>query len=99
MATMRRWRVDVFVDELDETTTHAEARLYTADDTRLTGHGRARRHPQDRAVPEVGDEIAVGRALLDLARTLLRTSEADVVQLTGEPFRLCDEPVDRGGAR
>jgi hypothetical protein len=85
---MRRWRVDVFVDEVDETTTHAEARLFTNDNTRLVGSGQARRNPHDAAVPEIGDEIAAGRALLALARLLLRESEADVEQVTQERFHL-----------
>jgi hypothetical protein len=88
MSTMRRWRVDVFVDEIDDRTTHAEARLFTDDETHLVGRGQARRDPHDRAVPEVGDEIAAGRALLDLAHALLGAAEADVEQLTHERFRL-----------
>jgi hypothetical protein len=88
MTTMRRWRVDVFVDEIDDTTTRAEARLFTSDATRLVGHGEAKRDPQDRPVPEIGDEIAAGRALLHLARTLLREAEADVEQVTRDVFRL-----------
>jgi hypothetical protein len=88
MTTMRRWRVDIFVDEIDETTTRAEARLFTSDDSRLVGLGEARRDPRDRPVPEIGDEIAAGRALLHLARTLLREAEADVEQITHEAFRL-----------
>ena len=85
---MRRWRVDIFVDEVDETTTHAEARLFTDDETHLVGRGQARRNPRDPSVPEIGDEIAAGRALLDLARALLRASEADVEQVTHEQVHL-----------
>jgi hypothetical protein len=88
MLTMRRWRVDIFVDEIDDTTTRAEARLYTSDDSRLVGHGQARRDPDDRAVPEIGDEIAAGRALLQLSRILLGESEADDEQSTGHAVRL-----------
>jgi hypothetical protein len=88
MTRMRRWRVDVFVDEVDETTTRAEARLHTDDDTRLVGHGEARRNPADAGVPEIGDEIAAGRALLRLARTLMREAEGDVEGVTGEPVHL-----------
>jgi len=88
MTRMRRWRVDVFVDEVDETTTRAEARLHTDDDTRLVGHGEARRSPADAGVPEIGDEIAAGRALLRLARTLLHEAEGDVEAVTGEAVRL-----------
>jgi hypothetical protein len=72
MTRTRRWRVDVFVDEVDQTTTRAEARLHTDDDTRLVGHGEARRHPADAGVPWSGDEIAAGPVLLRLAGTLRR---------------------------
>jgi hypothetical protein len=88
MTTMRRWRVEIFVDELDGTTTRAEARLLTNDRTHLTGRGEARRNPADAGVPEIGDEIAAGRALLALARLLLREAEGDVAAVTGEDVDL-----------
>jgi hypothetical protein len=34
------------------------------------GRGVARRHPADPPVPEIGDELAVSRALQDLAHRL-----------------------------
>jgi hypothetical protein len=39
-------------------------------------------------VPEIGDEIAVARALSDLSHRLLQTPTEDVEQSTGTPTRL-----------
>jgi hypothetical protein len=44
----------------------------------LVGRGTARANPHDRDVPEIGDEMAVGRALGDLSRNLLSVAEADI---------------------
>lgn len=73
----KRWRVDVFIGERDGGT-HAEARLVPADRATMTGVGDARLNPRDHDVPEIGDEIAVGRALGDLANKLLVTASGDI---------------------
>ncbi|TDW74908.1 DUF1876 domain-containing protein [Kribbella pratensis] len=87
--TSRRWRVDVFVDEHeDERTTHAEARLHTNDKTHLVGRGAAHRSPHDREIAEIGDELAVARALSDLAHKLLHAAASDVEAITHERIRL-----------
>lgn len=79
MITSRRWRVDIFVDEHDdERTTRAEARLQTNDKTHLTGRGAAHRNPADSEVAEIGDELAVARALSDLAHKLLEAAASDI---------------------
>lgn len=78
-AALRRWRVDVTIDERDRGTT-ARAWLRTGDDGHLVGFGSAR--------PGTGDgrgELAAARALSDLARQLVDT--APVAQ---EPARLTD---------
>ena len=41
-----------------------------AGDRSLSGHGRSRRNPADRSMPQVGEELAAARALQDLARHL-----------------------------
>jgi hypothetical protein len=71
MLAMKRWRVDVFLGEQDGRT-HAEARLHTELGDHLLGVGRARLNPNDSDVPEIGDEIAVARALADLGHRLRR---------------------------
>jgi len=71
VAGTKRWVVDVeLVEDGPETTARAVLRL---DDGRpVEGrHGRAMRAPADKELPRIGDEIAVARALRNLADTLL----------------------------
>lgn len=85
MAHVKRWTVDIYVDEHEEDRrTRAEARLNTGADTHLVGVGTAWRNPRDAEVPEIGDELAVSRALADLAEKLRETAAADVEELTDE---------------
>lgn len=89
MLSAKQWRVDVFIDEHeDDRRTYAEARLHTGDATDLRGHGTALRHPGDREVPEIGDELAVARALSDLAHRLLEATAQDIGQVTHAPVTL-----------
>jgi hypothetical protein len=83
MAETRRWTVDIYIDEhADERMTHAEARLNTNDKTRLTGKGIAHRHPDDAEVAEIGDELAVARALSDLSHQLVHAAATDIEAVT-----------------
>lgn len=88
MTRTKRWSVDIYIDEHDDDTTRAEARLQTPDHTHLKGVGTARRNPSDVNVPEIGDELAVARALTDLGRVLLRTTAEDIEDVTHENVRL-----------
>jgi hypothetical protein len=89
MVRSKRWTVDIVIDEHEEERrTHAHARLNTADRTDLRGDGEARRNPGDREVPEIGDELAVARALSELAHRLLEAAAADIEQFTEKPVRL-----------
>ena len=54
----------------------------------MTGVGQAQRNPLDPSVPEIGDELAVARALRNLAERLLHTTEKDITGVTGEPAHL-----------
>lgn len=86
MVTSRRWSIDIFIDEHDdERTTHAEARLHTQDKTHLIGHGAAHRNPADVEIAEIGDELAVARALSDLAHKLLDAAASDIEAITHKP--------------
>ncbi len=87
MMAMKRWSVEIFVGEQDGHT-YAEARLHTELGDSLAGVGRARCNPDDHDVPEIGDEIAVARALTDLGHRLLITAARDIEQVTDEPVRL-----------
>jgi hypothetical protein len=79
MNTVGDWSVMLSVTARDDST-EAEARL--GGDTDLTGHGTARRNPADQNVTKIGEELAVARALSDLAHRLLRVATADVETVT-----------------
>ncbi|GAB2449055.1 DUF1876 domain-containing protein [Streptomyces incanus] len=70
------WKVRLHLFE-DGGTTKARAVIDTGT-TVLTGHGTARRNPVDTEVPEIGDELAAGRAMQDLGRQLVDIAERDV---------------------
>jgi hypothetical protein len=74
----KRWTVTINIDEVDDNRTRAHAVLETGGSMRITGEGYARRNPTDRPVPEIGDELAAGRALSDLAHHLLDVAADDV---------------------
>jgi Domain of unknown function (DUF1876) len=87
VVTTRHWTVDIFVGE-DDGNTYAEANLNDDIGNHVLGMGRARLNPFDPDVPEIGDEIAVGRALTDLGHRLLTTAAADIESITHERVRL-----------
>ncbi|WP_051942915.1 dsRBD fold-containing protein [Streptacidiphilus rugosus] len=71
----RTWtvRLDLF-EEGDVTRVHA---VLDTGDNRLQASAASMRDPVDRPVPEIGDEFAAGRALLDLGYQLLRAGNTD----------------------
>ncbi|MBF8190429.1 DUF1876 domain-containing protein [Nonomuraea sp. K274] len=73
----KEWSVRVHIAEEGDDTS-AKATLTTRDGTRVTGEGRARRNPADPSVPEIGDELAVSRALGDLADKLAVITRHDI---------------------
>jgi hypothetical protein len=87
MRAVKRWRVDIFIGE-DDGRTYAEARLVTEIGDRLIGVGRAQLSPHDYNVPEIGDEIAVARALRNLGTNVLDTASSDIEGVTGEDVHL-----------
>ncbi|PWI45095.1 hypothetical protein CK485_05790 [Streptomyces sp. ICBB 8177] len=74
-------RLDIY-EEGD--TTRAHARLDTHDNV-LEAVAEARRNPHDRAVPEIGDEIAAGRAMIALGERLVRAGASDVEAAISAP--------------
>jgi hypothetical protein len=88
MVAMKKWTVDIYIDEDDAGRTYAEARLQTGAPTRLTGVGRAKLNPADDDIPEIGDELATARALTDLGHRLLVTAAKDIEAVTDERVRL-----------
>lgn len=87
MSATKTWKVEIFIGEKDQRT-HAEARLMPGQEVTLTGTGVARLNPHDRDVPEIGDELAVARALSELSHRLLHAAADDIEQLTHEPVDL-----------
>ncbi|MFJ5674154.1 dsRBD fold-containing protein [Streptomyces sp. NPDC093097] len=76
MAKTTEWPVRLILTEEDGTTL-ARVELDTGIRT-LTGHGRARCNPEDTDVPVIGDELAAGRAMKDLAGQLIRLADRDL---------------------
>lgn len=77
---VRSWtvRIDVFEAE-GETAAHAV--LSTGLSASLDARGEAHRRPGDPDVPEIGDEIAVARALRRLSDNLLGAAAADITAI------------------
>ncbi|GAA2405300.1 DUF1876 domain-containing protein [Streptomyces glaucosporus] len=74
------WQVRLHLTE-DENTTKAKAELDIGG-TSVTGQGVARRNPRDKDIPEIGDELAAGRAMNDLAQKLLTIARTDIEGLS-----------------
>lgn len=87
MSATKHWSITVDIDELEDTTL-ANASLTTPAGHDVTGIGQAQRNPLDPNVPEIGDELAVARALRNLAERLLHTTEKDISGATGEAAHL-----------
>jgi hypothetical protein len=87
MRAVKRWSADIVIGENDGQT-YAEARLHTEIGDQLVGVGRAWLSPDDYDIPEIGDEVAVARALNDLGHRLLITAAGDIEQVTNEPVHL-----------
>lgn len=87
MNTVGEWSVMLSVSERDRGT-EAEARLLIRGGADLTGHGSARRNPADPNVTKIGEELAVARALSDLAHRLLHMASTDVETVTHERAHL-----------
>jgi len=74
---VKTWRVAVHVFEHGPDTT-ARAVLIADSGIPLEAKGAARRNPADPDVPEIGDEVAVARALQELADALMATASKDM---------------------
>ncbi|MET7285708.1 dsRBD fold-containing protein [Streptomyces sp. NPDC005573] len=92
--SVKEWRLNLYLSEHDPDTT-ARIVLDTGDNV-LESHAEARRNPYDTAVPEIGDELAAGRALIAMGRRLLRAASGDM-KATGALDE--DGPVPLWGAQ
>ncbi|MDL2074929.1 DUF1876 domain-containing protein [Streptomyces sp. GXMU-J15] len=76
MSHTAEWQVHLYLAE-EAGTTSARVVLDTGD-TSLTGRGTAHCNPEDRDVPEIGAELAAGRALQHLAGQLVTAAAHDI---------------------
>jgi Domain of unknown function (DUF1876) len=76
-------QIDVLIEEHEERT-RAKARLSWAGKS-FVGVGVARLDPTDQPVTQIGDELAIARALSDLANQLFTLTSTDIQASTHEP--------------
>lgn len=74
--TAKEWRLNLYLSEHDPDTT-ARVVLDTGDNV-LEACAEAHRSPSDPDVPEIGEELAAGRALIALGRELLCAANDDI---------------------
>jgi hypothetical protein len=80
---VRQWQVRVSIFEAGDDTTATVALLADAPDA-LTGRGTTHRRSRDSVDHHIGDDIAVARALRQLADDLLARATHDIEDATGE---------------
>jgi len=81
MAKAKAFTVSLEVIE-EGSTTNATARL-SIDGDQLAATGKARRNPDDPDLPLIGDELAMARALLMLARELGHKADEGIAAYEG----------------
>jgi len=72
----KTWTLTLEILEENQDATSVAAALDTGDRT-LHTRATAQRNPGDPPAPDIGDEYAAGRALLELGRQLLRVATVD----------------------
>lgn len=78
-----QWQVTVGVVEYDDGRTKAHVIAHTGQRT-VQAHGEARRLAGDVEVPQIGAEVAAGRAFLALGDELLRQATRDIEDVEGD---------------
>lgn len=86
-AEVKKWHVDLYLYEHQDSTA-AHAVLHSASRAQLDGRGAARLRPGEANVPEIGDEVAVARALRGLADRLLAAASDDMSAIQGHSVHL-----------
>jgi uncharacterized protein DUF1876 len=79
----KQWGIQIDIRE-NRKDTHVRAVLTTMNGLTIEGSGHARRNPRDRAVPEIGDELAAGRALIELGHRLVQLATAEIAESVAE---------------
>ncbi|GHJ39272.1 DUF1876 domain-containing protein [Streptomyces sp. TS71-3] len=90
MAHTVEWQVHLHLFE-DEGTTKARAVVETGANS-VVGNGLARCNPNDRDIPEIGDELAAGRAMRDIAQQLLGEAQRDIESVNAPAQQGAGEP-------
>ncbi|GAA3024533.1 hypothetical protein GCM10010448_02910 [Streptomyces glomeratus] len=88
--TAKEWSLRLYLSEHDPATT-ARVVLDTGDNL-MESCAAAHRNPYDPEVPEIGDELAAGRALVALGRKLLRAAAGDIEE-AGAPEEAPPAPL------
>ena len=84
--TAKMWSIEVSLTE-DSETTSAHAALKVGEQA-FDGYGIARRNPKDPEIPQIGEELAVARALSDLQYQLVHTAVAAIEAFEGHRVTL-----------
>ncbi|MGX1848904.1 DUF1876 domain-containing protein [Streptomyces sp. NPDC055299] len=84
MTGTKTWNAEISITEIDSEV-RAEARLRGKDGGQLVGQGTARCNPADENVPDIGDELAVARAMSDLSHQLIQRAAHDIELRTARP--------------
>jgi hypothetical protein len=87
MTETERWSIELSIGK-DDDETQAEARLVMKGGDHLFGHGKARHNPADPNITEIGEQIALARALSELAHNLLNTAAAELEAVTHQRVQL-----------
>jgi Rv2632c-like len=80
------WRVNIAFTE-DDDRTRADAILELASQ-RFHGFGQAKRAPEDRNVPVIGEDLAAARALSDLSHQLIDAVASRIEESEGQRVNL-----------
>jgi hypothetical protein len=86
MSETQVYTVEIEVHEQPDHT-EAKALIEVGGETR-GGWGRARRNPADPDRPVLGEELAIARALVDLAHHLGHDVEEQIAAAEGEPVHV-----------
>ncbi|GAA3877712.1 dsRBD fold-containing protein [Streptomyces sp. NPDC003631] len=86
----KEWRLNLYLSERDPAT-RARVVLDTGENV-MESCAEAHRNPYDMAVPEIGDELAAGRALISMGRQLLRAAAGDITE-AGAPEEAPPTPL------
>jgi hypothetical protein len=75
------WEIAVhIVEKGEQTAAHA---MMETDGRTLRGDGFAHRNPADLDVPAIGEELAAGRALIELGNRLVDRAASDIGRIEG----------------